>query len=931
MVDVKDFKGGGQNRSGSFTKKAAIFIAVLILIILLYNTGKFFFDYIQLREIGERYTSVFFTRLITRLSVQLISFVCVFALVLLNIFLVRGNLRTAGIDRGIISTKRMSALISLFIALLLGSILSSSLYEKFLMFANPKWFGKADPVFGKDIGYYIFQRPFLASVMDSVFNICLFTAFAAAVLYWVFGCIVSERKTAQVFLLRGIAIHNYINIGILLLLNCISYIFKAEGILYGSFGELQGAGYTDRLIWLNYYRIAPFLAIVLIVAAVLLLHRGKKAAALKTVLVFPAFWIIAGIAAFAVQTLVVSPNEVIKESKSISDNISCTQDAYGLSDISEIVFNVDNNLTAEDLRESKSVTENIRILDLNANLTVLNQIQGIRNYYKFYETDIVPYEINGEKTAVAITPREITKENLSDSADTYINKTLRYTHGFGVAMNAINRVSAQGQPEFLIKDIPPKSAEGVQTVKQPRIYYGELTDDYVVVGNDKYRELDYSEGQEDIEFSYDGNGGVALTPLNRFLFAAKYADMRLLISDLVSSKSRILINRNITERLRMAAPFLRYDTDPYMVIDSDGSLKWIVDAYTATQYYPYSQNYGGFNYIRNSVKAVVDAYNGDVTFYIADKNDPIVMCYNSIYPGLFSKDDMPEGLKKYTKYPEYLFGVQSAVYGKYHISNPTAFYNKNDMWVVAKERYGTSGEEKEIAAYYNMMRLENENREELLLSIPYTLANKDNMVAWFAVRNEWDSYGKLQVYKFPKDINVYGPMQIENRINSHTEISKELNLWSQGGSKVIRGNMIVVPIKNSVMYVEPIYISSTNQSTLPELKQVVVAYNEKIAMENTLNEALFALFGESAPPEVSSGSEFRGEEKVTYEDAARKVIDEFRRVKESGANNDWSSFGDSMKALEQSVDELSESINAGNGSSVPAADSDGNGGKDTEQ
>lgn len=918
MVDVKGFNNDGK-KSG-FARRAALIIIAVIAFILIFKGGRFYMEYIQLREIGEQYTSVFFKRFFMSIAVQAVSLIGIFAAVMINIIFVRGNLKSVGADLGIIRTKRMSCLISLLIALLLGTVISGSLYEKLLMFANPQWFGKTDPVFGKDIGYYIFQRPFLSALMDSVLSIWLFTACFAAVLYWVFGCAAGNLKTGELFSVRGIAIHTYVNIAVLLIINSVSYIFKAENILYGTFGDLQGAGYTDKIIWLNYYRIAPFLAIVLIVIAIMQLYRGKRGAAVRTVLIFPAFWILAGVAAFAVQTVVVSPNEVIRESQSISDNIKCTQDAYGLSDITETEFSVDNNLTAQDIRDSESITDNIRILDLNANLTVLNQIQGIRNYYRFHETDIVPYEINGKKTAVAITPREITKENLSDSSDTYINRTLRYTHGFGLAMNTINRVTAQGQPEFLIKDIPPKSAEGIQTIKQPRIYYGELTDDYVVVGNDKYKELDYSEGQEDMEFSYDGTGGVRLGLLNRALFAVKYGDVRLLISDLVSGNSRILINRNIIERLRMAAPFLQYDNDPYMVIDGDGSLKWIVDAYTTTKYYPYAQNYGSFNYIRNSVKAVVDAYNGSVTFYIIDKNDPIAACYNSIYPELFSKDEMSDELKKHTKYPEYLFGVQSAMYGQYHISNPTSFYNKNDMWVVAKERYGTSSEEKEIAAYYNMMRLENSDSEELLLTIPYTLANKDNMVAWFAVQNEWGDYGKLRVYKFPKDINVYGPMQIENRINSHMEISKELNLWSQGGSRVIRGNMIVVPIKNSIMYVEPIYIASTNQSNLPELKQVVVAYNEKIAMESTLNEALYAVFGEKAPPEEEISGEFHIDEPITYEDAAKRVIDEFNRVKAASANNDWSSFGDSMKALEQSVDELRESIgaDAANDGSAPA-------------
>ncbi len=908
MIDVKGFKNDNGN-SGGFIKKAALFALGAIALILIYNVLKYFFDYIQIKEVGEQYTSLFFKRLTFSLGIQAVSFFALFLIVLVNVFAVRGNLKISGIDRGIIQTKRMSFLISFLVALLLGTAVSSTLTEKLLMFLNPQQFGKIDPIFNKDVGYYIFQRPFLMSAVDSLSGTWLFSAFLAAVLYWALGTMNGGNKASDLIKLPGIAVHNGINLAVYLLINCFSFMFKAENILYGSFGEFQGAGFTDKNIWLWFYRIAPYLAIVLIVIALIFLLKRKTKAAIKTAVVYPAVWVLTAVAAFVVQTVIVSPNEVIKERENISTNIDFTQDAYGLGEISQVVFDVNNDLQVKDIQENKSITENIRILDLDANLTVLNQIQGIRNYYHFNETDIVPYEIDGRKTAVAITPREITKENLSDSADTYINRTLRYTHGFGVAMNVINRVSTQGQPEFLIKDIPPKSAEGIQEIKQPRIYYGELTRDYVVVGNEKYKELDYSEGQEDIEFSYDGNGGLRLGFFNRLMFAAKYGDIRLLVSDLVSDDSRILINRNIVDRLKIAAPFLKYDSDPYMVIDDDGSLKWIVDAYTTSANYPYAQSFGEFNYIRNSIKAVIDAYNGDVIFYIVDKNDPIAMSYNSMYPQLFSKTDMPEGLKKYMKYPEYMFKVQSTVYGKYHISDPTVFYNKNDNWVVAKEKYGTSSEARDIVPYYSMMKLENEDSEELLLTIPYTLANKDNMVAWLAVRNEWDNYGKLQVYKFPKDINVYGPMQVENRINADMEISKELNLWSQGGSKVIRGNMIVVPIKNSIMYVEPIYITSSNQSALPELKQVVVVYDEKIVMKSSLNDAIYALFGEKAPTEsVVENPEIKEEEVITYDDAAKAVVEGFKKVKDATSQNDWSGFGEAMKSLEKSVAELENSI-----------------------
>ncbi len=906
MIDAKGFGKDFADKKRGFSKRTLWYLIAAAVLFAIGSIASVFFEYIEILEVGEKYTSVFFKNIVARILVQGTSFVLFFACIFLSILFLRRNLSVMNVERAIFEKLTISSLISIVFAFILSRTLGGSLWEKLLVFTSGGTFSKIDPVFGKDIGYYVFERPFLESALSSVLGAGLAITVFVLAAYWILGTVAGGYSFGEFFGVKRIAIHNLVNIGVLVLLYCLTYVFKAEEILYGSFGELLGAGYTDKTIWLSFYRVAPFVIVLLTVLSLIFIFNKRYKAAITAVLAFPAIVVATAVLAFLVQSVFVAPNEVIKEQENISANIEFTQAAYGLDNISEVIFDVKNDLAAEELKNHIEVTDNIRILDLSANLTVLNQIQGIRNYYKFVETDIVPYTINGKKTAVAITPREITKENLSDSADTYINNTLRYTHGFGVVANAINTVTSQGQPEFLIKDIPPKSAEGLPEIKQPRIYYGEITDDYVVVGNEKYKELDYSENQEDIEFSYDGSGGVRLSPLNRLVFAIKYGDVRLVLSDLVSSESRILINRNIAKRLEIVAPFLKYDDDPYMIIDGDGSLKWVVDAYTFTDKYPYSQSTGEYNYIRNSIKAVVDAYNGDVRLYIVDKTDPIANMYKSLYPEIFENEDLTEDLKKHIKYPEYLFDVQARVYGKYHLSNPTVFYNKNDMWAIAKERYGTATEEKELAPYYNMMRLENADEEELLLTIPYTLANKDNMVAWLAVSNEWDNYGKLQVYKFPKDINIYGPMQVENRINSDMEISKALNLWSQGGSQVIRGNMIVVPIGKSILYVEPIYIASSNKTTLPELKQVVVAYDEKIVMKANLQEALYALFGESTPqiPETSVS-----DENTNYESVASRVIAEFDKVKKASSENDWNAFGNSLKALEGSIEELRKSVN----------------------
>ncbi len=390
MIDIKGFKGDKGNGGSRLIKKVTVFAVVLIVLVLIYNMLSYFVDYIQIKEIGEQYTSLFFKRLTVSLGIQGVSFLALFLIVLVNVFVVRGNLNISGIERGIIQTKRMSFLISFLIALLLGTAVSKSLTEKLLMFMNPQWFGKTDPIFGKDIGYYIFQRPFLMSVVDSLSSTWFFAACLAAVLYWGLGSAAGEYKARDLIKMPGIAIHNCINIGVFLLINCFSYVFKAENILYGSFGEFQGAGFTDKTIWLTCYRIAPYLSIVLIVLVAIFLFKRNTKAAIKTALIYPALWVLTGLVAFVVQTVIVSPNEVIKEKENISSNIEFTQDAYGLGDISEVVFDVNDDLQAQDIQSNKNVIDNIRILDLDANLTVLNQIQGIRNYYHFNETDIVP-------------------------------------------------------------------------------------------------------------------------------------------------------------------------------------------------------------------------------------------------------------------------------------------------------------------------------------------------------------------------------------------------------------------------------------------------------------------------------------------------------------------------------------------------------------
>lgn len=901
MIDVNKFNSE-QVKPRRFLRLFIIALSVFAVIIALGMGISFFFQYIQMKELGEGFTKVFWTKTTVKIITQIMALSIIFLLVFGSVTVARYNLLSMGLSNEFLRRRIPYLLLSFVISFLLGFVVSNTLYIKLLAFLNPVWFGKGDPLFHTDIGYYIFQRPFLVSSFELLMSVWMFMTVFTAGMYLVFGLLFGGFSFRDMLSKRSVMIHNIINVALLILLNCMTYKLRMEDILFGKFGELQGAGYTDVAVWIKYYKLAPIVLVAAVISAIVFLWKQKTRKAVMSLIIYPIFGGVALLTSVVVQTMVVAPNEVLVENEYIANNISYTKEAYGINEIEEKEFAVSNDLSPESIMSNSVSLDSVRIIDIPSTLTMLNQIQGIRNYYKFYETDIVPYEINGEKIAVAITPREITKENLSESADTYINRRLRYTHGFGLTMNLVNRVTAQGQPEFLIKDIPPKKAEGAPEITQPRIYYGELTNDYVVVNNPKYKELDYSEGQEDVEFTYDGSGGIPLTFFNRLMFAAKYGDFRLLVSDLVSNESRLLINRNIKERLEMAAPFLTYDNDPYMIIDEEGRLKWIIDAYTTSEFYPYSQMYGEINYIRNSVKAVVDAYDGTVNFYITDPEDPIIQSYAKIFPSMFTMGEIPKGLSDHFKYPEQFFKIQATMFAQYHLDNPTTFYNKNDMWAIAKEKYGTANEVRSVEAYYNMMRLEeNQIESELLLTIPYTLSNKDNMVSWLAVQNDWKNYGNLICYKFPKDINVYGPLQIENRIDSDTTIARELTLWGQGGSKVVRGNMMVVPIENSLLYVEPLYIKSNNESSLPELKQVIVAYGDQIVMRATLEEAIYALFNMQTPVSSTQTNIITN---YTEEQVIERVIAAFHDVKTASSQSDWENFGHSLKTLEETIGDL---------------------------
>ncbi len=889
-------------------------VTILTIFSLLLVIGLIFgilTEYLQIKEIGEKYTSVFWINFNVKIATQIVSLIIVFAVILIATLVLRKNLLSKNQSLFFLKKTLPIVLLTFIFSFFASSLIKETVYNRFLLFANSIPFNQSDPIFNQDLGYYIFQRPFLISLIGSFSFVWLIQTFYVFALYAVFYVSSGTRTFRDLMNEKGIIIHNIVNVVIYFLIKAGTYKFMSEDILYSTIGEVMGAGYTDVTVWLSYYKIAPLLLTFIVALTIFFVLRGKIKQAIVSVAIFPITWTVVLLASAVVQGLIVTPNEAAVEEPYLKHNIEYTRDAYNLNNIIEKEFPVSNNLTLEDIAQNSQTINNIRITDYPATLTILNQLQGIRNYYRFEDTDVATYNINGTPTAVFTGGRELDKDKIPGTK-TYINMKQRYTHGFGVVMNPVNRITTQGHPEFIIKDIPPKSIEGAPEITQPRIYFGELTNDYVIV-NSKIKELDYYEGNEEIDFSYDGEAGIKLGFFNRLIFAFKYGDIRMLVSSSITADSKLMFNRNVLERVQKVAPFLRYDNDPYIVITDDGKLKWVVDIYTTSEYYPYSQPYGDINttseyypysqpygdinYVRNSAKAIVDAYDGTVEFYITDNTDPIINVYNKIYPKLFNIDSLPADIAVHVRYPQSMFKIQTAIFKRYHMTNPMAFYHKTDYWNISKEMY--SGQSRDVEPYYNLMKLPGiEGQEELVLMIPYTLSEKDNMVAWLAVRSEGEQYGKMVLYKFPKGKNVYGTMQIESRIDQKPDISSDMTLWGQGGSKVIRGNLLVIPIEDSILYVEPVYISADNESSLPEMKRVVVAYDEQIVMERTLDDALKAIFGTKRPVIPETGEDVQS--------LIERALITFENYKISLQENEWESSGKTLKELDDVMQILND-------------------------
>ena len=818
---------------------------------------------------------------------------------------------------------KLKIMVALILSFFVG-LASSQKWFVVLQYLNQETFILHDPIFQKNVSFYVFSLPFIHAVR-SFLMACVILTIIMVILDYLQSFIVrmfrQERisrsegpvydvsfQSAIAGMKRNALAHIAVLGSFFFILLAVNHYLARFSIMYSEKGIVVGAGYTDVVVYLPITKILMILALIVAILFYVWIFfiSGRQNRQKSSILVYAvAFYlliliigptVIPGI----VQTYKVSPNEIGLEAPYIESNIGFTKIAYGLADVEEKTFRAEMNLTPEVLANSQETIDNIRILDWRPLTQTYKQTQEIRLYYDLSGIDIDRYEIDGRYTEVMLAPREMNQDQIVSK--TWVNLHTVYTHGFGAVMSPVNSVTREGLPNYLIKDIPPVYTvdEPKLQIEKPQIYYGERENDFVLV-NTRTEEFDYPKGDTNEYIRYDGDGGVRLdTTMKKLLMAIRFMDIKILLSSDITPESRIMFARDIRDRISKITPFLLLDRDPYITI-CDGRLVWIQDAYTVTGNFPYSEKRGSVNYIRNSVKITVDAYDGDVTYYIADTTDPIIATYARIFPDQFKSFDlMPEEFKKHIRYPEDLFKIQSDIYNTYHMDDVKVFYNKEDAWQIPYEVYGTS-QRLPVEPYYIIMKLPGESREEFILMSPFTPIRKDNMIAWLAARSDGDNYGKLLLYKFSKEKLVYGPLQIEAKFDQDSEISQQLTLWSQQGSRVTRGNLLVIPIEDSILYAEPLYIQAET-GQLPELKRMLVSDGERVVMEKDLDSALEALFGrgEIVARPVKPGEEI--EERST-EELIADAKEYYGAILDSMGKN-WTAFGENFERLGEVLDRL---------------------------
>ena len=794
----------------------------------------------------------------------------------------------------------------LFMIALVAGLRATAHWETLLGYLNATEFGGADPLFGRDLAFFVFVLPFWRLLYGWAVTLAVSTIVLTLVVYILQRSLVLTTRGPR--LAVGARTH-------LLALGALALAPKAVGfwldrfeLVFSPRGIVFGASYTDIHASLPALSVLAVVSGVAAAACLAQIARPGVRLVVGGLIVLGLVWVIGlGIYPTLLQRFSVTPNELVAERPFIEHNIRMTRQAYGLDRIEERSFPADETLDARALERNAPTIENIRLWDHRPLLRTFGQLQEIRTYYKFVDVDNDRYTLNGEYKQLMLSPRQLSYAHLQSRI--WINEHLTFTHGYGVVVGPVNRITPEGLPEFLVKDIPPQSTGGFPAITRPEIYFGEVSNEYALVRT-RQQELNYPSGDANVYTTYAGTGGIPLgTFARKLLFAIRFGEIKILLANDLTAESRIMIYRAVLPRVRQITPFFRFDRDPYIVVTNDGRLVWMLDGYTTTTRYPYSDPVPGVgNYVRNSVKVTIDAYHGTVRFYLADPTDPIVRAYARAFHGLLQPlDALPADLRAHLRYPEDFFAIQARKYATYHMRDPQVFYNKEDLWTVPPRTI--DGREREMEPYYTIMRLPGEKKEEFILLTLYNPSRRDNMIAWLAARSDPPNYGKLLVYDFPKQKLVFGPRQIDARIDQDPVISQQLSLWNQRGSTVIRGSLLAIPLDQSLIYVQPLYLAASEQGALPELRRVIVSYGNQIAMEPTLQQSLARIFGGRAPgPARAAGAPPpTALEAAAARQLAQRAWEIWSRAQDALRRGDWATYGAEQKRLEEALRALVES------------------------
>jgi uncharacterized protein len=900
-----------------------VLLVVLFLALgLLAQVVPFYTDLLWFQEVG--YTTVFWTTL--SLQGGLFTAVTLGVLVFLWANLTFAA-RTAAPDvlweledqLGLPGRVVIEPLIRRFLPIVLtviavvSGLRASVHWETVLGYANATPFGVTDPVFGRDLGFFVFTLPLWRLAHGWALALVAATMLLTLLLYVLQRSLVLTTRGPR--LAGGARTHLLLLGALLLALKAVGFWLDRFEVVFSARGIVYGASYTDVNASLPVLGVLAVLAGVAAAACVAQVARPGLRLVAGGLGLLIVVWVLGlGVYPAALQRFRVSPNELAAERPFIEHNIRMTRQAYGLDRIEEKEFPADDNLDRGALARNEATIKNIRLWDYRPLLRTFGQLQEIRTYYKFVDVDNDRYRVGNEYRQLMLSPRELSYQHLQGGRN-WINEHLTYTHGYGVVVGPVNRITAEGLPEFFVKDIPPRSSDTFPAITRPEIYYGEIANEYVLVRT-RSQELDYPRGDQNVYTRYQGQGGIPITSwLRRLAFAARFGEPKIILSDDLTPESRMLMYRSVVPRIQRIAPFFQFDRDPYLVVSDDGRLVWMLDGYTTTDRYPYSEPVRGMgNYIRNSVKVTVDAYQGAVTFYLADPSDPIVRTYARGFPGLLRPlDEMPADLRRHVRYPEDFFAIQARKYATYHMLDPQVFYNREDLWAVPRRT--VDGRDRDMEPYYTIMRLPDEKHEEFILLTLFNPSRRDNMIAWLAARSDPPNYGRLIAYNFPKQKLVYGPRQIDARIDQDPIISQQLALWNQRGSSVIRGSLLAIPIEQSLVYVQPLYLAASEQGALPELRRVIVAHGNQIAMEATLESSLARIFGGrvAAPPSTPpapgapdapppAGAAPPPPDRI----AAQRAWEAWTRSQDALRRGDWATYGAEQKRLEDALRSLAE-------------------------